>query len=91
MPGDVDQRLLLIERVVAERDGVGAGLDQLLDDGLGDAEAAGRVLAIDDDEIQLVTRAKLRQRVEHRLAARPADDIAKKKESHDLTVAVLRA
>ena len=50
---DEDQRLALIPRVIAERDGIGAGVDELVVDRLGDAEAAGRVLAIDDDEIEL--------------------------------------
>ena len=45
---DEDERLLLVEGVVAERHRVGAGLQQLLEDRLGDAEAAGRVLAVDD-------------------------------------------
>ena len=39
--------------MVAERDGIGAGVDQVLIDRLGDAEAAGGVLAVDDDEIEL--------------------------------------
>ena len=49
---DEDERLLLVEGVVAERHHVGAGLQDLLEDGLGDAEAAGRVLAVDGDEIE---------------------------------------
>ena len=50
---DEDQRLLLVPGVIAERDRVGAGVEQLLVDRLGDAEAAGGVLAVDDDEIEL--------------------------------------
>ena len=50
---DEDQRLLLVPGMIAERDGVGAGVDQLAIDRLGDAEAAGGVLAVDDDEIEL--------------------------------------
>ena len=49
---DEDQRLLLIPGVVAERDRVRAGIEQFLVDRLGDAEAAGGILAIDDDEIE---------------------------------------
>ena len=50
---DEDQRLALVPGVVAERDGVGAGVDHLVVDRLGDAEAAGGVLAVDHDEIEL--------------------------------------
>ena len=46
---DIDQRLALIERMVAERHRVGARIDQLLADRFGDAETARRVLADDDD------------------------------------------
>ena len=58
---DEHQRLALIEGVIAERDGVGAGIDQLVVDRLGDAEAAGRVLAVDDDEIELPVGDQARQ------------------------------
>ncbi len=75
---DEDERLLLVEGVIAERDGIGAGLDQLLHDRLGDAEAAGRVLAVDDDEIERIAAAQAGQRVDHSLAAGAADDISKK-------------
>ncbi len=54
---DEHQRLALIEGVVAERDRVDAGGEALLADGLGDAEAAGGVLAVDDDEIEPPARA----------------------------------
>ena len=49
---DEHQRLALVPGMIAERDGVGAGVDEFLVDRLGDAEAAGGVLAIDDDEIE---------------------------------------
>src|SRR5262245_61552346 len=38
---DEDQRLLLVPRMVAERDGISPGVDQLRVDRLGDAETAG--------------------------------------------------
>ena len=38
--------------MIAQRDGIGAAVDEFLVDRLGDAEAAGRILAIDDDEIE---------------------------------------
>ena len=49
---DEHQRLALIPGVVAERDGIGTGVEQFLVDRLGDAEAAGSVLAVDDNEIE---------------------------------------
>src|SRR3984957_3070895 len=52
-PLDEDQRLLLVPGMVAERDRVGPGVEEILVDRLGDAEAARRVLAVDDDEIEL--------------------------------------
>ena len=79
---DEDQRLLLVEGVVAERHRVGAGLEQLLEDRLGDAEAARSVLAVDGDEVEAVAPAQSGQRIDDRLAARAADDVAEEEKSH---------
>jgi len=49
---DEHQRLALIPSVIAERDRIGAGIEQFLIDHFGDAETAGRILAIDDHEIE---------------------------------------
>ena len=49
---DEHQRLALIERVIAERHGVDADGEEFLENSLGEAEAAGRILAIDDDKIE---------------------------------------
>ena len=49
---DEHQRLALVPGMVAERDRIGAGVEEFLVDRLGDAEAAGGILAIDDDEIE---------------------------------------
>jgi hypothetical protein len=49
---DEHQRLLLIPGVVAERDRIGAGVDQIIVDCLGNAETAGGVLAVDDHKIE---------------------------------------
>ena len=80
---DEDQRFLLIPGVVAERDGVGAGVDQFLVDRLGDAETAGGVLAVDDDEIERPVADHARQMFGDRGAPRPADDIADEKNTQD--------
>ena len=51
LPLGEDQRLALVEDVVAGGHHVGAGVDDPAKDLLGDAEAAGGVLAVDGDEI----------------------------------------
>ncbi len=79
---DEDQRLLLVAGVVAERDDVGAGAEQVLEDGLGDAEAAGGVLAVDGDEVELVAGAQLGQLLDHGLAAGAAYHIAEEQQTH---------
>src|SRR6266478_5511399 len=43
--------MALIPGVIAERDGIGAGVEEFLIDRLGDAETAGGILALDDDGI----------------------------------------
>ena len=58
--------------MIAERDGVGAGLDQLVVDRLGDAEAAGGVLAVDHDEVELPFGDQLGQAVEQDVCGRCA-------------------
>ena len=79
---DEHQRLALIEGVVAERDRVGAGGEELVADRLGDAEAAGGVLAVDDDEIEPPARAQRRQAVDQRRAAGAPDDVADEQQPH---------
>src|SRR5215208_6137184 len=49
---DEHQRLALVPGVVTEGYGIGAGVEEFLIDRLGDAETAGGILAIDDDEIE---------------------------------------
>ena len=79
---DEDQRLALIEGVVAERHRVDAGGEELLADRLGDAEAAGGVLAVDDDEIEPPARAQERQPAEDRGAPRAPDHVADEQQPH---------
>ena len=54
----------------------------LVADRLGDAEAAGRVLAVDDDAIEPPALAQGGQALGDRVAARPADDVAEEEEAH---------
>ena len=83
---DEHQRLALVPGVVAERDRVGAGVEQFLVDRLGDAEAAGRVLAVDDDEIERPVADHARQMFGDGIAPGPADDVAHKQNTqpHEL-------
>ncbi len=76
---DIDKRFFLIESVVAKRDRVRAGVEQVFQDGFGDAKAAGRVLAIHDDEVELIAFAEFGQRVEDGPAPSTADDVTEKK------------
>ena len=73
---DEDQRLLLIPGMVAERDRIGAGIDEIVVDRLGDAKTAGGVLAIDDDEIERPVADQARQMFRNRGAAGLADHVA---------------
>ncbi len=79
---DENERLLLVEGVIAERHRVGSGIDQLGADRLRDAEAAGRILAVDGNEIQPVALDEAGQVLQHHRPARPADDIAEEEEAH---------
>jgi len=73
---DEHQRLALIPGVIAERDGVGAGVEQFLIDRFRDAESAGRILAIDDDEIEPEVADHAGQMFGDGGAPGPADDVA---------------
>ncbi len=55
LASDEHQRVLLVEGVIAERDRIGTGV-QISSTWMafGDAEAAGRVLGVDDQEVELV-------------------------------------
>ena len=79
---DVGQRLLLVPGVVAERQAVGAGVEQLARRGLGDAEAGGGVLGVDDDELQAQAPAQAGQVVGEAVAARAADHVAEEGQAH---------
>ena len=79
---DEDERLALIPGMIAERHGVGAGHQDLVADRLGDAEAAGGVLAVDDDAIEPPALAQRRQPRRDGAAPGPSDDIAEEEEAH---------
>ena len=79
---DEHQRLALVPRMIAAGDRVGAGIDHLAVDRLGDAEAAGRVLAVDDDAVELPVALQAGQPLGHGCAPRPPDHIADEEKSH---------
>ena len=81
-PLDEDQRLLLVPGMIAERDGVGAGFDQFVIDRLGDAEAAGGVLAVDHDEIELPVANEAGQALGDDGPPTATDDIADEQNAH---------
>src|SRR5579862_4083374 len=79
---DEHQRLFLIPGVIAERDGVRAGLHQFTIDRLGDAETAGGILAVDYDQIELPVANEFGQTLIDDRAPAAADDIADEKNAH---------
>ena len=70
--------------MVAERHGIGTGVDEIAVDGFGDAEAAGRVLAVDDDAVELPVGDQAGQPFDHDGPAAAPDDIAHEQEAHRL-------
>ena len=81
-PLDEDQRLLLIPGMIAERDGVRAGLDQLATDRFRDAKTARGVLAIDHDQIELPFLHEPGQALNDHSPPAAADDIADEEDAH---------
>ena len=76
---DKPDNVLLVPDVIAGRDDGSARAQKIDRDLSGDAATAGRVLAIDDREIDPVLFLQLRQPRDHRAAARLANDVAQKK------------
>ena len=77
------ERLALVPDMIAGGHDIGAGRDRLAKDLFGDAEAAGRVLAVDDHEIQPEVGDQARQPFPDRRAACLAHHVAKKKKPHE--------
>ena len=76
------QRLALVPDVIAGGHHVGAGRQRFAIDLLGDAEAARRVLAIDDHEVELEVGNEARQALPHGGAAGTPHHVAQEKKSH---------
>src|SRR6266516_2932521 len=79
---DENQRLLLVPGVVAAGDHVGAGIDEFLVDGFGNAEAAGGVLAVDRHEIELPVAHEGTQALEQDRAPAAPYDVADEEDAH---------
>ena len=73
---DEHERLALVEGVIAERHRIDADGAEFLENGFGEAKAAGGVLAVDDDEIEPPAGAQDGNLLENGGAARPPDDVA---------------
>ena len=79
---DIGEDFLLVGPVIAGGDHIDAAGEEFLGDGAGEAEAAGGILAIGDDQIELQRVAQARQFGRHHVAARLADDVAQEKNVH---------
>lgn len=66
----------LIESMIASCDNVGARFKDILNDAGGDAKSRGRVLRIDNDEIQREAALQARQLFDKRTPAGAADNIS---------------
>jgi len=71
-----------MERVIAQRDDVRPGGEQLVGDLRRDAEPARGVLRVDHEERRFVVGTQLRQEAEQRAATEPADHIAHEEDLH---------
>ena len=80
-----NDRFLLVPDMVAGGDDIGAGIDGFEEDILGDAEAAGGILAVDDDEIEFQVGHEPRQAIPYRSPSRLADHVTQKKQPHSLS------
>ncbi len=75
-------QFLFVPDVIAGGDAIDAGLVQVGRDQRRQAEAVGRVLAVDDDEIEIELRAQRRQMRDDRVASGSADNVTEKKNLH---------
>ena len=74
--------------MIAASDRVGARIDHLGVDRLGDTEAAGGVLAVDDHAIELPVALEHRQTLGHSRTARTPHHIADKEKTHSASAQI---
>jgi hypothetical protein len=68
--------------MVAARNHVDAGIDEFLVDRFGDAEAAGGVLAVDGDKIELPVLHQGAEALEQNGTAAASHDVADEEDAH---------
>src|SRR5499427_10818057 len=81
---DEDQSVLLIPGMIAERDRIRAGRNEVVINRLCDSKTAGGILAVDDDEIELPAQHHRRQTLRHGAAPATSDDVTDEKDAHVL-------
>src|SRR6266478_498236 len=81
-PFDENERLLLIPGMVAAGDHVGTGVDEVLIDRFGNAEAAGGVFAVKRNEIELPLPYERAEAFEQNSAPAASHDVADKENAH---------
>ncbi len=79
---EVRDDLALVEDVVAGGDRVRPGIEELVADLGRDAEAAGGVLAVDDDEVERELVAQPGEMLRHHRSARPANHVTANQNTH---------
>ncbi len=79
---DVIERLFLVPDVIAGRHHVHAQVEELVADFARDAEPRGRVLAVGDDEVDLMAAHQGGKTGPDELPSRSADDVADEEDSH---------
>lgn len=79
---DICHGLALVPGMVAEGEAVGAGTEEIVRDGFGEAKTAGRILGIHDNEIEPQARLEPRQVLQHGSPAGLANDISEKCNLH---------
>ena len=82
LDADVLEDFLLVPDVIAGRDDIHALRDQAVADLARDAVAAGRVLAVGDDQIDPVMRDERANAHPHQVASGAADDVADEEQFH---------
>ena len=79
---DIGQGLALVPAVVAQRQDVGPGVEDVVGGVLGDAETARRVLGVDHHEIEPEVAPQPRKMVRKSIAPGLADHVTEKRQSH---------
>jgi hypothetical protein len=82
LSGDEDESLALVEGMIAQRYAIRPGRENIGADRLGDPKAAGRILAVYNNEVEPPYLTQFGQILEENRAAGTADNIADEEEAH---------